>query len=234
MFNGNPDATIITLNIQIFMDDFNKYKYDNDLKTVGVYMSILDLPYYNQSSRDELMVLLMFKREIIKQAFRPESALSEVFKCLNDDLCLLKMNGIKLINGVKLIVNLVQVTGDNLATNEMLRLPRNFTFDSCKYCELFYSDLQSSTCLNQIVMNRAMKGDHLFSPIVNQPYLYCPDPMHDFFENGIVSKVLNPLLNIYYRKPSELLNKMKFKNDSIKINKKKRPVPNQRQRHSNC
>ena len=202
------------------MDDFNKYKYQNELKTVGVYMSILDLPYYNQSSRDELMVLLMFKREIIKQALRPESALNEVFRCLIDDLRLLKVNGIKLSNGVRLVVNLAQVTGDNLATNEMLRLPRNFTLDSCKYCKLFHSDLQSSTCLGDIVMNREMRGDHLFAPIVNQPYLYCPDPMHDFFEGGIVSKVLNPLLSIYYQKPSQLLEKINFKNGPIKINKK--------------
>lgn len=65
-----------------------------------------------------------------------------------------------------------------------------------------------------------MKGHQFFSFIVNQPYLYCPDPMHDFFEGDVISKVLNPFLTIHIKKTSELLNNIEFENGSIKINKK--------------
>lgn len=170
------------------------------------------------------MLLLVFKRDIIKLA-AGNSALDEVFKPLILDLEFLKTIGIKLNNGVRLLVKLAQSTGDNHSTNEMMKIPRNFSIkDCCKFCLLFYHDLQDSLWLDGCVCSRSMPLDHLFNKVISNPYLYCPDPFHDFFECGIVSKLINPLLNIYYANDltdlTERINQTNFKNGPIYISRK--------------
>ena len=153
---------------------------------------------------------MVFKRCAIDKARDPKKALDLIFKPLIKDMKFLREVGLQLSNGCKLFVKLIQTTGDNLATNEMMRICRNFTLNACKFCTLFHCDLQNSEWLENILFDRTMPPNHLFNSLFNGQYLYCPDLFHDLYENGVVSKLIDPFLNLYYKNQvSELIDILK-------------------------
>ena len=211
-----------TIYLQLFFDDFNKFK-DNFYKTSAVYSSILNLPYFNQSGRDELLLLLVFKRIITKFALVPSKALASIFKCLIEELDHLAKVGIPLSDGSKLFVKLIHFSGDNLALNELMNITRCFTKDACRYCTVHYNDLQDPNSLSGVCLNRGLPVDHIFN-FTRALFLYCPDIFHDLFESGVIHKLINRILKNYYKR-ADLINldnkisQLRWTNGAVKVNR---------------
>ena len=218
---SNENST--TLYLQLFFDDFNKFQ-DNFYKTSAVYSSILNLDYCNQSGRDELFLLLVFKRIITKFALVPSKAMTSIFKPLIEELEHLANVGITLSDGSTLFVKVIQFSGDNLGLNEMMNITRCFKQCACRYCTVHYDKLQDPSSLSQVSLNRDLPDSHILNYIKNIPYLYAPDTFHDLWESGVVHKLINGILKKFYKKSDLIqldneISKLRWKNGAVKLNR---------------
>lgn len=192
------------------------------------YVVFLNLPYWLQSSREEISLLLVTKR----------STLNEIsFDCFLEyfieDLFKINSNPISLSNGYSVRVNLKASAADNEGNNRLMSVPRAFsTGRSGRYCLHSAKDLQElsnnlscvDACVNgerersrsssnggdprtrtvfddqrESSVRRPMPTQQVFRELTDgNTFFYAVDTFHDFCSNGIFIRILEPIFILFY------------------------------------
>lgn len=215
------DPNLVVLNFQFYTDDVTIKE-----KLLMAYFTILNLPIYMQTSRSDIYLLAIIKRALITN-FNKSTNIETFFDFMQEfeDI---QNNPIELGSNLKLTVNLINCAGDILGLNELMKITRCMRLDGCGFCQLFYEDYRHSIDWlfgEQVKVLRPLPDDHVFQPIVKPTtqHLYVIDLFHLFVEKGCFSKVICPILKVYYKTGSDLkqlldkLSALNLKNGCIEI-----------------
>lgn len=191
---SHPEETdVIRLDISIFFDDFNPLDSQSpsgpSQKQSAVYYVINNLPYKCQSKRDQIFTMAIAKRLVIDHV-TPEEFFDKIIR----DIEIINEDPIA-VDGIKFKIHVLCVISDNLGANQLARISTCFRSKSCKYCKVSYKKLQRFKNLTR-KWPRRYHFESVFRRI-RQKYLFVPDLFHDFNE-GIILKVLAPILSKYY------------------------------------
>lgn len=200
--NFRSEQGFYVLRIELFYDDFGVNSpighASSRGKIAGFYFTLNNLPYYVQSKRRNIMICLFALRSTVERI-----GLMQILQPFYEEMNQLRA-GMDLGLALPVKAYVCAVVGDNLATNELARVSRNFTTDACKYCNITYNMLQDpETSLqipssdNRILARRYNPNGlpHALSPInsLHMPYTF--DLFHDLHE-GCIKEFVNLFLKI--------------------------------------
>jgi len=201
-----------TLRLELYFDDFqtaspishNASKH----KIAGFYFTLNNLPYYTQSKRKNILLCLVAHRSTIDKA-----RVNTVLKPMIEELKIL-WEGVDMGLDKPVRGYLAAVIGDNLATNELANISRNFTTAACKFCTITYRQIQDvQNCIQYPGENRqrdnmveyrnysgAIPIQHSFLEISKIFIPFTFDIFHDLHEGNLLFASVTSfvLISFYY------------------------------------
>lgn len=201
-FKFNPHFKTISLHIQIYNDAFGITNNTNTKLDI-FYFTIMNLPYWMQSSRDDIYCCLVCKSSTLKEI--THESLLEYFI---EDIKKMNNERIQLSDGYEVELVMHSNAADNEASNKMMSI-ENFKAMFCKGCTVHYNQLNQiysgtfNLDENPIKTRDNLPDSHAFNSLdesnfFNMNFFYTFDPFHDFSSSGIMLKVLRPMICIHY------------------------------------
>ncbi len=238
------------MRLELFLDDFgitNPLSHaSNRNKLTGVYWTINNFNYVDQCKKNDINLLLLVKRELVKSV-----GISGILAPLIRELNQLKEGITIKVENVEHIIKgeLSVILGDNLAIHEVMGLTVNFNNGSiCRYCDATYEQIQifySSKCFEERTFKEYEKNfndlkfrnnlgiitEHAFTELNEFDIFNAtpPDSMHDLNE-GAIPKLLTLMVNKFLTSSekidnfNEIISKRKFIYGRIEYLKYKKPL----------
>lgn len=225
------------------MDAFRKNRQEATDKTnlTGVFMTIENIPYKYQSSKDDIPVLMVGTNYIYEVVGKDRYVLFFLIFCnynyskikiillirflksLIDELQQLKHKRINLtsgkFSGKYINIRTIGFDGDNKALNELQGISGNFSnSECCRGCDSDNRAFQRYDQFNRPI--RLLTNSHVLNGLIDAPMSYCFDFFHDLIGN--IKCVLEHLIfNYYSNQEVEMLNdkikQLKCDNGGIKL-----------------
>lgn len=201
-YHHNPQSKIINLHLQIYNDAFGITRNTNTKNDI-FYFTILNLPYWMQSARDDIYMFLVCKSNIVKETYY-----ESLVEYLIEDIQNINREPIKLTNDYEVKLILHSNAADNEASNKMMGID-GFKAKFCKGCNVHQNQLNtlysgSFNFVENKISNRTTIPDtHAFNKLDKNHFFnlltfYTFDPFHDFASSGFMLKILRPMILIYY------------------------------------
>ena len=214
------------MQLLFYYDDFKLTS--NDSTNIAIcYLVLLNLPYWLQSSRDEINLILVTTKATLSEIF-----FESFLEYFIEDIFRINHNPIKLSNGFTVKVQLKASAADNEGNNRLMGVSRGFsTGRSIRYCTLSAKELQelgkNLRCVDCRVNNenacsrtnadgprerpvfsdenvnesvrRSMPAERSFRQLTSDnTFFFAVDTFHDFCSNGVFARVLEPILTLYF------------------------------------
>lgn len=180
-----------TVYLHIYFDDFNKLKKKTiHTKLACVYLAIANLPYTQQSKRDQILLSLVCKRNDLKGS---RNKLEIFFEPLISAIQEINADPIILDNNYSVKIKLCSSINDNLAANELTDVSMCFRWDACRYCMIKLDQIADFNRNEKEAEARILSENHIYKEIQFEGILYSPDLFHDLNE-GCIEFVINALL----------------------------------------
>lgn len=187
---------VIPVYVDLYVDECSKTQSSSDSSSmVIVYLTINNVPYFLQSSREEIQLIMIGSKRTYKAVQRDRFW----FRIVNE-LRDLQSKRIQ-FNDTVLIIRLSAIAGDNLALNALQGISCGFyrTY-ACRSCNVHYDHLQTLEQFDRYEAERLLDQNHLLAGVVDRRFLlYLHDFYHDFVE-GVLPKFLLWLIKRWYKK----------------------------------